>query len=239
MPETEPGLSPAAAGLLRFWFGTGWSGGQRRTRAVSARILARWRALGVLHLPGWTRSPAADRRAASRFAGLLEVAGTGGCDGWLETPAGRLAYILLCDQLPRSIHRGTACAYAFDERARRAALAALAAGDDRRFGPIEQVFLVMPLMHAEDVLLQREADGRIAALSAAATPSLAPLLGIFREAVQRHRTIIETFGRFPNRNPVLGRLDTELEGRFLRDPWVFFAPAAREAPAGAAHGVVP
>ena len=222
LPTWDDAAPPAATAVLRFWFG------RRRGDFVGTRSLARWRALGALHVPRWVSSPEADRGAA-RFAELLATAREGACRGWLEGAAGTLALVILCDQLPRSMHRGTARAYAADDLALDASISGAARGHDRGLSLVEQAFFFTPLVHAEDRAHQRRADERYAALREGAPEKVAPLLEVFAASARRHRRIIERFGRFPHRNRVLGRQDTGAERRFLADPWSFFECAAGEA----------
>jgi uncharacterized protein (DUF924 family) len=214
-------VTAAMSSLLHFWFGTE---GQNGT--VDPAVVERWQQLGALHVPGWSASPAADDELRRAFGALLDEAESGACDRWVDTPRGRLAYIILCDQVPRSIHRGTARAFAYDARARQAAVEGLAAGDDAALGTFERAFFLMPLVHAEDPLLQAQSCALHASLAAAGAHAAA-VLEIFRRSALRHRRIVEQFGRFPHRNAVLGRAPTEDERRFARDPWSWFPPEER------------
>jgi uncharacterized protein (DUF924 family) len=216
---TDPAHSvPAAASvLLRFWFGR-----KPHDQGVSPYILERWRALGVLHISGWMPSVRADQRLTKRFGPLLGAVQQHACEDWLESVAGRLAYILLCDQLPRSIHRGTKKAFDFDPMACRAVSEGIAARHDQALDAIEQAFFFMPLIHSEEANLQREACERFALLRERATPETIPVLAVFHESALRHHRIVGHFGRFPHRNMVLGRKDTAAERAYQQDPWGWF-----------------
>src|SRR5262249_21626593 len=103
----------------------------------------------------WMKSDALDEEIRELFANTLERGVRGELAEWRETSQGRLALVILYDQLSRNIFRGTARSFAQDELAREIAQQALDAGDDRVLSPVEVSFLLMPFMHAEDVVLQR------------------------------------------------------------------------------------
>ena len=126
-------------------------------------------------------------------------------DGWTHTPEGALALILLLDQLPRNAFRDTAHMFATDSLALIFAKAAIARGDDRKVAANLRPFVLMPLMHSESLADQ---EALLALLDEAETPDT------FRFAVI-HRDIIARFGRFPHRNPCLGRETTMDEAAFL------------------------
>lgn len=155
-----------------------------------------------------------DDAIRARFATDVELAGSGGLDPWGETARGRLALILLLDQFPRNLFRGTARAFAHDVRAVQQALAGLEAGQDRQLAPVERAFFYLPLEHAEDRALQRRSveayEGLVREFPSAATQ----LQGFLDYAIE-HRDVIERFGRFPHRNAILGRPSTPDERAFL------------------------
>ena len=53
-----------------------------------------------------------DREVQARFLNDYEQAAAGELDGWKKTPLSCLALILLLDQFPRNMFRGTAQAFA-------------------------------------------------------------------------------------------------------------------------------
>lgn len=166
----------------------------------------------------WSGSPEVDADIRDRFGEDIERACAGELDGWAGTPRGALALVILLDQLTRNVHRGSGLAFAHDAHAQRVACAAIDRGDDRALRPVERVFLYMPLMHAEDVHLQRrccELFGRLVAEAPADRRD-----GVARnlDFAERHRAVIERFGRFPHRNDRLGRATTAEEAAFLEEP---------------------
>ncbi|WP_299192375.1 DUF924 family protein [uncultured Erythrobacter sp.] len=145
-----------------------------------------------------------DRAIADRFSSTLSDASEGKCAHWAETPRGLLALVIVLDQFPRNIHRGTALAFAHDRAAQILVAKALDMGWDKKLGMDERQFLYLPLMHAEDRDLQQLCVEKFEALASSAS-------GIVGFA-ERHRDIVARFGRFPYRNDLLGR-DSTLEER--------------------------
>src|SRR5690606_22296090 len=72
-------------------------------------------------------------------------------DHWIEQPRGRLAMIIVLDQLSRNIHRNDPEAFAADARARALTNEGLTRGHDRELRPIERVFFYLPLEHSESL----------------------------------------------------------------------------------------
>lgn len=195
--------SNVSEALLAFWFGRDGD-----DAAVARRQARLW----------WAKDEATDRLLEERFGAALRRAAGGEFTDWPQTPRGRLAGVILLDQVPRNIHRGRAEAFACDALARQQATAALAAGDEAGLRPIERVFLYMPFEHAEDLELQELAVERFAALCALVPPAALPVFQDFVDYAARHRDIIRRFGRFPHRNAVLGRPSTAEETAFLAEP---------------------
>ena len=171
------------------------------------QVLLFW--FGTLRPEDWYRSDqAVDDLVRDELGDLHEQALRGTLDHWRKTPGGALALIVLFDQVPRNIHRGTARAFATDEKALAVLEYALANRLDRELAPEKRVFFYLPLMHSEDKANQ---DRSVA---------------LFRELGQkgnldyafRHREIVLRFGRFPHRNVILGRKSTPVEEEYLSQP---------------------
>ena len=124
------------------------------------------------------------------------------------TPRLALATVIVLDQFPRNMFRGTPRAFATDSQALGVARAALAARLDASLTTFERLFLYLPFEHSEDRDDQRTAVALIGALG---DPELT------RYAIA-HQTIIDRFGRFPHRNTILGRTSTPEEIAFLEQP---------------------
>jgi len=156
-----------------------------------------------------------DAACAQRFGAQLQQASAGELDDWLADDRGRLAFIVLNDQLSRNIHRGTARAYASDPVALYAAREGLEQGADRGLGWDERSFFYMPFEHSERMLDQHLAVGLFTHLRDEAPKELRNTVGNSLRYAQRHRDIIARFGRFPHRNDVLERASSDAELEYL------------------------
>ena len=154
----------------------------------------------------WFRStPENDRYCREEFGTLVAQATAGQLDQWAGSDEGLIALILLLDQFTRNIHRGTPRAFSGDPRALGLAQECIAHGHHRRLPAIHQVFLYMPLEHSEDLEAQDECVSLFAEL---ATVTGLQKVAEFQRYAEAHRDVIARFGRFPHRNPILGRPST-------------------------------
>jgi len=164
--------------------------------------------LGEVGPEGWyAGGEALDAECRLRFGDLWQAAHEGGLEHWVEGAAGTLAYLVICDQLARNIHRGRAEAFATDARARAAARKAVAAGWDLEAPEPERQFFYMPFEHSEDA-----ADQALAVQLLTERLASDPEMALHARA---HQAIIARFGRFPFRNAALGRETTPEEAEFL------------------------
>ena len=164
--------------------------------------------LGTVGPDGWYKgSEALDAEIQHRFADVWQAAHDGGLEHWVEGTVGTLAYLILCDQMARNMHRGDALAFATDERARAAARRALVEGWDMDAPEPERQFFYMPFEHSED-----PADQALAVDLLTNRLSSDPEMALHARA---HQEIIARFGRFPFRNAALGRTHTDEEAAFL------------------------
>src|SRR5690606_41995221 len=108
--------------------------------------------------------------------------------------------------------------FAGGPRARALVEQGLAHGWECGLRPIEQVFVYLPLEHAEDLACQDLAVERFAALSAPAPEAERELFAGYLDYAERHRQVIQRFGRFPHRNAILGRPSSAEEEVFLAGP---------------------
>jgi uncharacterized protein (DUF924 family) len=170
--------------------------------AEASAVVEFWRQAGPSL---WFAKDAAfDRLFRERFLALHEVAARGDLSDWLRAPASALALVLLLDQYPRNSFRGTPRMYATDELCREMADAALEAGHDKLVAPDLRLFVYLPFGHSEDLAHQ---DRSVALAMDLGEPALSHAIG--------HREIVRRFGRFPHRNPILGRAMRPEEQRFL------------------------
>ena len=182
--------TPDFVEALDFWFGAPDSRERGRPRKS-------W----------FEKSEPFDAEIRRRFLATWERAGRGELGRWQATPLASLALIVVLDQFPRNMFRGTARAFASDSLALAAARETIARGFDRLLSPVERTFIYLPFAHAEDLAAQRR--------------SLALFHGLDPESVRsatRHYEIIARFGRFPHRNAILGRQSTAEEAEFLKQP---------------------
>lgn len=186
--------------VLEFWFGDA----AHDPAAAAARQ------------PFWFQGNAqTDALITARFGATIEAAARGGLAQWRESARGALAFVLVCDQFPRNVWRGTARAFSCDALALGAAHDAIATGALARLSPVEQAFLLLPLEHSEALADQRDCVARFEALLAASPAPWRELVEGWLRYAREHLALIERFGRFPHRNRVLGRPSTDAEREYL------------------------
>jgi uncharacterized protein (DUF924 family) len=174
------------------------------TTATSATdVIGFWRDAGYQRW--FVRDAAFDAQCRTRFLDAHFAASRREEDPWIAGADGALALVLLLDQIPRNVFRGSAHSYATDALARHHAAAAIDAGFDRAVDPVLRIFLYMPFEHSEDIADQQRAVALTTALGDA---------GYSRYAILHH-DVIARFGRFPHRNAALGRSNTPEEQAWL------------------------
>lgn len=181
--------------VLDFWFGRPGSADYGTSRKI-------W----------FEKNDDFDAEIQGRFGEAVENALLGGFADWETTPADCLALIILLDQFPRNLYRGTAQAFAGDARALELAARAVDAGFDEALLPVQRIFLYLPFEHSEDMADQ---DRSVTLLTAVSAQTGNPDWEAYAIA---HRDIIARFGRFPHRNAALGRKTTSEEAEFLKQP---------------------
>jgi uncharacterized protein (DUF924 family) len=179
------------------------------------RILGFWFADGP---DGWReawfkRDDAFDLACREGFGGLVRPAREGALDGWAATPHGALALLLLLDQFPRNLFRGTAEAFASDAHARQVARGAVLRDRfDLAVTPTARTFLYLPFEHSEDPADQ---DISVALFEGLRDIPLHARPDSTIDYAWRHWQVIRRFGRYPHRNAALGRASTEAEAAWL------------------------
>ena len=158
-----------------------------------------------------------DDELRARFGDDAERASKGELDEWASSARGRLALVILLDQLPRNLFRGTARSFTTDAKAQALAKDAVARAVDRELSLIERVFVYMPLMHAEDREAQRAGVSLFERLHGESPTELASTTESFAKYARTHAAIVERFGRFPHRNALLGRATTDEEKAYLAE----------------------
>jgi uncharacterized protein (DUF924 family) len=189
--------------IRRFWFGSL----PLKPDGVKERL--------ALWFGGSAEERRADELVRSRFGALVERAAAGGLAAWADSPRRRLSLILLLDQFPRHVHRGTARAFATDREALALTLSGMQSAADAALTPVERIFFYMPLQHAELRDAQEESVAAYRRLRDEAPRELAAMFASSLESAELHRSIVARFGRFPNRNRILGRANTAEEQAYL------------------------
>ena len=160
---------------------------------------------------------AVDEALAKKFGQLIEPASAGDLDHWLDDPQTGLALIIVLDQLPRNLRRGSAAAFEHDPKALAASRHFIAhhrAAFDA-MTPQQKLFVLLPFEHAEDREAQAEAVGWFEHFAPQMTGDDAVFWADVTDYGHRHREPIERFGRFPHRNQVMGRDTTAAEAAWL------------------------
>lgn len=187
-----------ACSVLDWWFGAAGSPEHGRPRRL-------W----------FEKSERTDEAIRARFGAWVEAALSGRLDAWAVNPAKRpreaLAFILLLDQFTRNLYRGSAQAFAGDEKALAVARAMVASGADGSLSPLERWFVYLPFEHSEASADQADSLRLFEALAADGLQE--PL-----EWARRHAQVIERFGRYPHRNAALGRTSSRAELDYLAQP---------------------
>ena len=189
--------------ILDFWFGELDEHG-----CASPTQRKRW----------WTKSDAFDDTIRARFLSDYDSIVSGERERWRSTPRGALAYIIVLDQFSRNMFRDTPAMFAADPLAREACYEGLDAGFDTELGFDERAFFYLPLEHSEDIRDHERCAEVFTALCEAAPESLKADAEYYLDFANRHRVIIERFGRYPHRNEILGRVSTDEEIEFLKQP---------------------
>lgn len=153
---------------------------------------------------------ALDQRIRDKFLTTWEEATEGALGLWLTSPEGALAYIILTDQFPRNMFRGSAKAFATDESALAAAKVCIDRKWDLKIKEPERQFFYLPLMHSENLCDQE----RCVRLVHERMPETGASNLLHAKA---HREVIRLFGRFPYRNDALSRMSTAPERDYVAE----------------------
>ena len=199
-------LQRHALDILESWFGS-----RPYARAAVVRRMRLW--FGDADAP--ELRPQSDEMLRQRYGALARAAARGEFDVWESSPRRRLALILLFDQFPRHIYRGTARAYEQDRRALALTVGGMQLGADAALDPVERIFFYMPMAHAEARELQEESVSAFRRLAAESPAELSEVFAAATQRAEQLRVIIERFGRFPHRNAALGRISTPEESSWL------------------------
>jgi len=163
--------------------------------------------------------PQVDAEIKEQFGGLVEKARAEQLNVWTEEPTGTLALILLLDQFPRNIFRGSPLAFSSDAQALKIATEGIAKGFDRQVPHMQQGFFYLPMMHDETLLSQIAVIAMFESLLARCDPNseMATHSNKSVQFAKSHLHCILHFGRFPSRNEILGRKSTPEEIEYLKE----------------------
>lgn len=193
-------INRSMSGYSRARSGYKWS---MTNNTTPEAILSFWNDAGAER---WFKSdPAFDAEIRQHFASLYEVAAAGGRDDWAATPDGALALVILLDQFPRNMFRGTPGMFIADAKAREIADTAIAAGYDAAVSGELRSFFYLPFMHSERLADQERCVDLMKLHGKQENIKYAEI----------HLDAIARFGRFPHRNEMLDRESTPAEVEYL------------------------
>lgn len=158
---------------------------------------------------------ALNQQIRENFQELVERASAGNLDGWTDTPVGRLALIIVLDQFRRHIYRGTVKAFSHDNQALKISIEGTITGDHKKLSAIQRMFFFMPLQRSESIKIQEKSVAIFRALADSVSATLRETFLTAANFAELRRDIVAEFGRFPHRNPILGREDTAAESAYL------------------------
>lgn len=158
-----------------------------------------------------------DDEIAARFGVELDQLVAGHLSAWEETPRGQLASIIMLDQFSRHVNRGKPEIFERDEKALHICLKGLREEVDHSLSLIERVFYYFPLLHSEKIGYQEQSVRVYGRLVDLAFSETRVIFDSFFKFANHHYSIIKQFGRFPQRNVILGRESTAEELAFLRE----------------------
>ena len=188
-----------AAEILTFWFGSTDLAKPLEKRQV------------------WFRStPQFDQEIKDRFTETHKRASEGDLDYLKGTPGEYLSLIIVLDQFPRNIYRGTPKAFASDPKALETSSLALDLAYDASFGLRQKIFTYLPFEHSENLKDQERAFSLFMKLDDDNA----------KKSALGHFDAIKKFGRFPHRNKILGRLNTPEEEEYMKNPPMWGKTAA-------------
>jgi uncharacterized protein (DUF924 family) len=186
--------------ILEYWFGS-----IPQDQPYAAERLGFW----------FLSDHSKDREVAQQFGAMIRSAQTGAAPHAQGTARETLASLLLLGRLPRIVYRGRPEAYAGDEPARRLAMRCHFDGRDRLLRPVERVFMYLPLIDCENPEAHRRGLDAFSHLYQSVPSEWQPAFAPFLDEALRRFDLIERFGRFPERNPILERPSTPDELGYL------------------------
>jgi uncharacterized protein (DUF924 family) len=158
-----------------------------------------------------------DTEIKELFANELEDVREGRCTVWENSPRGKLAMIIMLDQFSRHLHRGYPQSFSKDDYALSICIQGMETQEDHSLSLIERVFFYFPLLHSEHLKHQEESIRAYQMLVELAFPETQVNYESFFKFANHHYSIVRRFGRFPQRNEIMGRESTDEELEYLKD----------------------
>jgi len=156
----------------------------------------------------WQKDLEFDAEIVQRFGLLHQQAVHGELFEWRENAESSLAEVIVLDQFSRNIYRDAPQAFAADPLALALAQQAIKNGFDKLVEAEMRSFFYLPFMHSESKRIHEEA---VKLYTAHGNENNL-------EFEIKHKVIIDRFGRYPHRNEILGRVSTQEEIAFLKEP---------------------
>lgn len=156
----------------------------------------------------WQKNLQLDEMISKRFGALHKKAMSGELFSWRESALGSLAEVIILDQFSRNIYRDKPESFSSDPLALALSQIAISKGFDTDLPEVKRSFLYLPFMHSESKVIHIEALKLYKNLNNANNLAFE----------YQHKEIIDTFGRYPHRNEILGRESTPEEIAFLKQP---------------------
>src|SRR5579862_6685038 len=188
--------------LLHFWFGNQGSADLPTSDRTNL-----W----------FGNNESAKKQLVLAFNKEYEAAIKGDLTEWKDSPRGRLALIIMLDQFPRYLHRYSSEAFSYDAMAQQLCADGLRQKMDQSLTLIERVFFYMPLVHSENEQSQEHSIRLYQDLVALSMTETTQIYQLFLAYAYAHFRVIKEFGRFPQRNKILGRQSTDAELAFLKN----------------------
>ena len=166
-----------------------------------------------------------DAQVWTLYSDVVTDAAADHYEDWAESALGRLALIIVLDQFPRNIFRGTSEAYRYDALALALARAGVEKGQLAGLAVPHAAFFLMPYQHSEDIKVQRSGVELMQGLVDDASEEWRECAAGYADYARLHHDIVANYGRFPHRNAPLGRTSTEAESQYLLDGGQTFGQA--------------
>ena len=154
-----------------------------------------------------------DTKIKNLFENDYQKAVNNELENWQDDPKTCLALVILLDQFSRNLFRDNPLAFAYDKKTRLIVNEAIDRGDLERLNHNERLYLILPLIHSEDI-----SDHIFASKLSDSFLKSHPQISDIKKQFNYHSVPIKKFGRYPHRNKILNRQSTKEEEIFLSTP---------------------